>query len=72
MQEDNNKKHNEFMIFKSAGYMIGKGGDEGPTLDSKESQDAYVLNPKGIAMADGVSNWNKFGINAGKFAHEMI
>ena len=23
-------------------------------------------------MADGVSNWNKFGINAGKFAQELV
>ena len=52
--------------------MMGKRGHAGTSLNHHESEDAFVITSKGIAMSDGVSNWNKFGINAGKFSNELV
>ena len=51
---------------------MGKRGHAGTSLNHRESEDAFVVTSKGIAMSDGVSNWNKFGINAGKFSNELV
>ena len=52
--------------------MMGKRGHRGTKLNHHESEDAYTMTTKGLAMSDGVSNWNKFGINAGKFSNELM
>ena len=52
--------------------MFGKKGFQGESLTSSESEDAYVLTSGGVAIADGVGSWNRFGFNPGEFSSELM